>query len=79
MRSEELLSALRDGNFSAATAHFDNEMKTGLSPEALSHSWNAATNGYGRVIGWKLTQSMDDGENHLRIYTVDFEHGQNFK
>ncbi|MGC2277648.1 MAG: hypothetical protein WA571_16665, partial [Candidatus Binatus sp.] len=38
-RVDELFSALRDGKFSDATAHFDPTMKAALSADQLSQVW----------------------------------------
>jgi hypothetical protein len=45
LRCNEIMSALRSGNYAAATAHFDLTMKTGFSPEQIGSIWQGLTAG----------------------------------
>jgi uncharacterized protein len=50
---DHFFSAVRDGNFSAATQHFNALMKE-LSPPALKGSWDQLYAQQGPLLGWKI-------------------------
>jgi dienelactone hydrolase len=76
LRCTELLTALRDGKFDQATAHFDSTMTAGLSSTRLEQVWNSITSGYGHATGWKLADHGQMGSNEVFQYRITFEHGQ---
>ena len=51
-------SAIRDGNFSAATNHFSHEMKA-LSPAGLKGSWNQVYANEVPLLSWKIFQQQN--------------------
>jgi dienelactone hydrolase len=51
---EQLFSAIRDGNFSAATAHFNGTMKAALSSAALESAWKQTYGEQGPLLSWKV-------------------------
>jgi hypothetical protein len=50
LRCNEIMKALRSGNYSAATAHFDPTMKAGFSPERIGSMWQRLTAAHGKLI-----------------------------
>jgi hypothetical protein len=46
-------SAIRDGNFTTATKHFNARMKA-LSPPGLKGSWDQVYAQEGSLLGWKI-------------------------
>jgi dienelactone hydrolase len=51
---EQLFSAIRDGNFGAATAHFNGTMKAALSSAALESAWKQTYADQGPLLSWKI-------------------------
>ena len=50
---EHFFSAIRDGNFKAATQHFSTRMKA-LSPPGLKGSWDTVYGQVAPLLGWKI-------------------------
>jgi uncharacterized protein len=61
-------SAVRDGNFSAATRHFSARMKA-LSPAGLKGSWNQVYAQEGPLLGWKIfeRQNIPNGRDEVSV------------
>jgi dienelactone hydrolase len=65
---DQLFSALRDGNFSLATAHFNHGMRATLTPAVLEDAWKKTYGNEGPLISWKIVdregiaQSMAGGD-----------------
>ena len=61
---DQVFSAIRDRNFSAATAHFNHTMKAALSPEALEAAWEKTYANQGPLLSWKILerQSLPGGD-----------------
>jgi dienelactone hydrolase len=76
LRCNELLTALRDGKFDQATAHFDATMAAGLSPTKLEQVWNSIASSYGRMTGWELIDHGQMGSNEVFQYRLSFEHAK---
>jgi pimeloyl-ACP methyl ester carboxylesterase len=55
-RVDELFTALRDGKFDEATAHFDSTMKAALSADQLSAVWLQIVTRDGKLEKWKTIQ-----------------------
>lgn len=65
---DHFFSAIRDGNFEAATAHFSARMKA-LSPAGLKGSWNQLYADLGPLLSWKIfeRQSIPKGHDEIRV------------
>jgi uncharacterized protein len=61
-------TAVRDGDFSAATKHFSARMKA-LSPRGLKGSWTQVYANEGPLLGWKIFQhrSLPDGHDEVSV------------
>lgn len=75
-RCDELLTALRDGNFTAATSHFDPRMKAALSADALGQVWLQIVAANGKLQKWEIIQRGKINGVDVRIVELTFEHGQ---
>src|SRR5882757_1746324 len=75
-RCDELLSALRDGNFTAATEHFDPTMKAGLSADALGKVWLQIVADNGKLQKWDVIQKGKINGIDVRMIELTFEHGK---
>ncbi len=65
---DNLFSAIRDGDFSAATSHFSARMKV-LSPAGLKGSWNQVYASQGPLLSWKIfeRQNLPDRGDELTV------------
>ena len=65
---DNLFSAIRDGNFSAATSHFNARMKA-FSPAGLKGSWSQVYAGQGPLLSWKIfeRQNLTKGGDEVRV------------
>jgi uncharacterized protein len=61
---DQLFSALRDNDFSAATAHFSPRMKAALSPAMLESAWSQTYAAQGPLLSWKTLdrQNLPGGD-----------------
>ncbi len=76
IRVDELFTALRDGKFSEATAHFDSTMKAALSADQLSAVWLQIIAADGKLENWKvLSHGMLAGTDVSNV-VLAFEHGK---
>ena len=76
IRVDELFTALRDGKFSEATAHFDSTMKAALSADQLSAVWLQIVAADGKLENWKVVnQGMLSGIDVSGV-VLTFEHGK---
>ena len=75
-RVDELFSALRDGKFSEATAHFDPTMKAALSADQLSQVWLQIVATEGKLENWKVIQHGMLAGTDVFSVVVAFEHGK---
>ncbi len=75
-RVDELFSALRDGKFSEATAHFDPTMKAALSADQLSEVWMQIVATDGKLENWKVLQQGMLAGTEVFSVVVAFEHGK---
>ena len=71
LRADDLLvdhffSAIRDGNFNAATKHFSKRMQA-LSPPGLKGSWNQVYAQEAPMLGWKIFQHQNLPDSHDEI------------
>jgi dienelactone hydrolase len=75
-RVDELFTALRDGKFSEATAHFDSTMKAALSADQLSAVWLQIVATEGKLENWKvLSHGMLAGTDVSSV-VLAFDHGK---
>lgn len=65
---DHFFSAIRDGNFKAATDHFSTRMKA-LSPPGLKGSWDHIYAHEGPLLGWKILhrQKIPNGNDELTL------------
>src|ERR1700733_4489186 len=63
---DHFFSAIRDGNFNAATKHFSKRMQA-LSPAGLKGSWNQVYAQNGPLLAWKIFQRQDLPKGHDEI------------
>ena len=63
---DHFFSAIRDGNYNAATKHFSARMKA-LSPAGLKGSWNQVYARQGPLLGWKIFQHQDIPNSHDQV------------
>ena len=75
-RVDELFSALRDGKFSDATAHFDPTMKAALSADQLSQVWLQIVATDGKLENWKVMQHGMLAGTDVFSVVVAFERGK---
>ena len=66
MLVDHFFSAIRDGNFNAATKHFSKRMQA-LSPAGLKGSWNQVYAQQGPMLGWKIFQHQSLPGSHDEI------------
>ena len=71
---DQVFSALRDGNFSAATAHFNHTMKAALSPAMLETAWKQTYADQGPLLSWKILERQNlPGGDEVSVQ-LNFEH-----
>jgi uncharacterized protein len=71
---DQLFSAIRDGNFSAATSHFNHTMKAALSPESLEAAWKQTSADQGPLLNWKILERRNlPGGDEISVQ-LNFEH-----
>ena len=75
-RVDELFSALRDGKFSDATAHFDPTVKAALSADQLSQVWLQIVATEGKLENWKVVQHGMLAGTDVFSVVVAFERGK---
>ncbi len=75
-RCDELLTALRDGDFGKATVHFDPTMKAALSPDALGKVWLQIVADNGKLQKWAIIQRGQINGIDVRIVELTFDHGK---
>jgi hypothetical protein len=71
-RVNEMLAALRDGNFDGAEAHFDSAMKSLLGPSVLQAAWKERTASLGDLKSWQIAERTVIGGFLVRIVNCDF-------
>src|ERR1700757_3610063 len=59
-------SAVRDGNFDAATKHFSKRMKA-LSPAGLKGSWDQVFANQGPMLSWKIFERRSLPNDHDEV------------
>ncbi len=62
----DFFSAIRDGNFDAATEHFSSRMKA-MSPAGLKGSWNQVYANEGPMLSWKIFQRQNIRNGHDEV------------
>jgi hypothetical protein len=75
-RCDQLFTALRDGDFAAATSHFDPAMKAGLSPDQLGQLWMGLVAADGKLLKWEVIQRGKIPGIDVRSVELGFEHGK---
>jgi hypothetical protein len=75
---DQVFSALRDSNFSKATAHFNHGMRATLTPTVLEDAWKKTYGDEGPLLSWQIVdregiaQSMA-GPDQVRVQ-LNFQH-----
>src|SRR5260370_16724753 len=59
-------SAIRDGNFNAATEHFSTRMK-GLSAAGLKGSWDQVYGNEGPMLPWKIFELQHPPKSNSQV------------
>jgi uncharacterized protein len=77
LRCNEIMKALRGGNYAAATAHFDPTMKAGFSPERLGSMWQSLTAAHGKLIRWEVTERSTARCQERIVAPLKFDHDSN--
>jgi uncharacterized protein len=71
---DQLYSAIRDGNFSAATSNFSDVMKAALTPDKLEKAWQQTFGNEGPLRRWKIVdRSPVPGGDEIAV-ELDFDH-----
>ena len=75
---DQVFSALRDGNFSKATAHFNHGMRATLTPAVLEDAWKKTYGNEGPLLSWKIVDREDisksmAGPDQVRVQ-LNFQH-----
>jgi len=74
--SANLLHAMRNGHFSAATAHFDKTMKALLSPQRIKQAWQQQLPAiFGAFKNAEMPQEIHKGGNSIVITPLRFANG----
>jgi len=76
IRVDELFTALRDGKFSEATAHFDSTMKAALSADQLSAVWLQIVAADGKLENWKVLSHGILAGTDVSSVVLAFDHGK---
>src|SRR5581483_10227514 len=76
-RCDEFLTALRDGKYKDATAHFNSLMSAALDPDKLASTWQQLTAGHGKLLGWELSGRSRAAGNEVIVESLRFEHESN--
>jgi uncharacterized protein len=72
-RCDELMSALRDGQFDAASAHFDSAVKAALSPQQLGAVWHGLTSADGKLVSWEIARRTSLSGQDVVFAPLKFE------
>ena len=75
-RVDQLFTALRDGKFSEATAHFDPTVKAALSADQLSQVWLQIVATDGKLENWKVVKHGVFAGIDVFSVVVAFERGK---
>ncbi len=71
---DQLFSAIRDGNFSAATAHFNGTMKAALPAATLEAAWIKTYAEQGPLLSWKILDRQNLPGGHEISVQLNFQH-----
>jgi uncharacterized protein len=73
---DQLYSAIRDGNFSAASSNFSAVMKTALPPDKLQAAWQQTFGNEGPLRSWKIVDRTPvPGGDEIAV-ELDFDHSK---
>ncbi len=70
---DEMMAALRDRRFDAATNHFDAAMKSALTPAQLADAWRQRTASLGALKSWRIASRTDVGGIQVCVVNLEFE------
>lgn len=73
LRCTELFTALHADDFKAATAHFNQKVKSAVPPDRLETIWKQVTAGSGELKTWQITQRSSTGGNDIRTVYLTFD------
>src|SRR5258705_11721253 len=74
-RAEQLLSALKRGDFVAAYETFDQRMRDALPADKLGPIWNGQVGTLGKLVKWPIHPGAPVGGQEIRTATLDMEPG----
>jgi dienelactone hydrolase len=74
-RAEELLSAMKRGDFVAAYETFDQRMKDAVPPDKLREGWNGQAGPLGKVVKWTIHPGAPVRGQEIRTATIEMERG----
>jgi dienelactone hydrolase len=74
-RAEELLSAMKRGDFVAAYETFDQRMKDAVPPDKLREGWNGQAATLGKVVKWTIHPGAPVRGQEVRTATIEMERG----
>jgi uncharacterized protein len=71
---DQLYSAIRDGNFNAATSNFSDVMKAALPPDKLQTAWQQTFGNEGPLRSWKIVDRTPVAGGDEIAVELDFDH-----
>ncbi|HEV8129483.1 MAG TPA: alpha/beta fold hydrolase [Candidatus Eisenbacteria bacterium] len=74
-RAEELLSALKRGDFAAAYETFGKRMRDAVSVEQLKQGWNGQVSQLGQPVRWTVTAGPPTKGQELRFADIEMQWG----
>jgi dienelactone hydrolase len=74
-RAEQLLSALKRGDFVAAYETFDQRMRDALPADKLAPIWNGQVATLGKLVKWTIHPGAPVREQEVRTATLEMERG----
>jgi uncharacterized protein len=74
-RCQQVLSDLRDRNFTDLVAQSDAAVRAQLSPDQLQSEWETWTSGLGSLSGWKVAESQFSDGLQTWLHDVTFVRG----
>jgi uncharacterized protein len=73
---DQLYSAIRDGNFTAATSNFSSAMKTALPADKLQSAWQKTYGNQGPLRSWKIVDRTPVPGGDETTVELEFDHSK---
>ncbi len=73
---DQLYSAIRDGNFSGATANFNPRMKAALTPDKLQTAWQQTFGNEGPLRSWTIVARTPIPGGDENAIELEFDHSK---